>query len=125
VTDGRVNGSLNLSRALGDMEYKQSADLEAADQIVTAMPEVQSVDIMHLDCGSLYLAHDEVCGPRASRFTCRQQGLASGVQGLYLLQLRLRSRNVRRLRLYCRPPIVGWSEFAPLFCPCWACRCGG
>lgn len=40
VTDGRVNGSLNLSRALGDMEYKQSADLEAADQIVTAMPEV-------------------------------------------------------------------------------------
>ncbi len=40
MTDGRVNGSLNLSRALGDMEYKQSADLEAADQIVTAMPEV-------------------------------------------------------------------------------------
>lgn len=41
VTDGRVNGSLNLSRALGDMEYKQSADLEAAEQIVTAVPEVR------------------------------------------------------------------------------------
>jgi serine/threonine protein phosphatase PrpC len=41
VTDGRVNGSLNLSRALGDMEYKQSADLEPADQIVTAVPEVR------------------------------------------------------------------------------------
>ncbi len=41
VTDGRVNGSLNLSRALGDMEYKQSSDLQAAEQIVTAVPEVQ------------------------------------------------------------------------------------
>lgn len=40
MTDGRVNGSLNLSRALGDMEYKQSADLQAAEQIVTAVPEV-------------------------------------------------------------------------------------
>lgn len=40
MTDGRVNGSLNLSRALGDMEYKQSADLGAAEQIVTAVPEV-------------------------------------------------------------------------------------
>ena len=41
VADGRVNGSLNLSRALGDMEYKQSADLAAEDQIVTAVPEVR------------------------------------------------------------------------------------
>lgn len=44
MTDGRVNGSLNLSRALGDMEYKQSADLEAAEQIVTAVPEVWLVN---------------------------------------------------------------------------------
>lgn len=40
MADGRVNGSLNLSRALGDMEYKQSTDLAAEDQIVTAVPEV-------------------------------------------------------------------------------------
>ena len=32
VADGRVNGSLNLSRALGDMEYKRSAELQAAEQ---------------------------------------------------------------------------------------------
>ena len=26
VTDGRVNGNLNLSRALGDLEYKSQKD---------------------------------------------------------------------------------------------------
>ncbi len=40
VAEGRVNGSLNLSRALGDMEYKQSAALGPEAQIVTAVPEV-------------------------------------------------------------------------------------
>ena len=27
ITDGRVNGNLNLSRAMGDLEYKKNADL--------------------------------------------------------------------------------------------------
>ncbi|KAK9843641.1 hypothetical protein WJX81_000782 [Elliptochloris bilobata] len=41
VAEGRVNGSLNLSRALGDMEYKQSAALGPEAQIVTAVPEIR------------------------------------------------------------------------------------
>ncbi|KDD74472.1 protein phosphatase 2C, partial [Helicosporidium sp. ATCC 50920] len=41
VADGRVNGSLNLSRALGDMEYKQNRDLPPQEQSVTAFPEVR------------------------------------------------------------------------------------
>ena len=45
VTEGRVNGSLNLSRALGDMEYKQRRDLPAAAQAVTAQPEILSTPI--------------------------------------------------------------------------------
>lgn len=36
VADGRVNGSLNLSRALGDMEFKRSAHLSAAEQVRSA-----------------------------------------------------------------------------------------
>lgn len=36
-----MNGSLNLSRALGDMEYKQSASLGPEAQIVTAVPEAR------------------------------------------------------------------------------------
>jgi protein phosphatase 1G len=41
VADGRVNGSLNLSRALGDMEYKTAAALPPAEQAVTALPEMR------------------------------------------------------------------------------------
>lgn len=41
VADGRVNGSLNLSRALGDMEYKQTKELGPDEQMVTAVPEVR------------------------------------------------------------------------------------
>jgi protein phosphatase 1G len=41
VADGRVNGSLNLSRALGDLEYKQTAGLSPEEQMVTANPEIR------------------------------------------------------------------------------------
>eukprot|EP01064_Diplonema_japonicum_P027662 TRINITY_DN4046_c4_g1_i1.p1 TRINITY_DN4046_c4_g1~~TRINITY_DN4046_c4_g1_i1.p1 ORF type:complete len:338 (+),score=63.47 TRINITY_DN4046_c4_g1_i1:86-1015(+) len=40
VTGGRVNGSLALSRALGDFEYKQNPDLPQEKQVVTANPDV-------------------------------------------------------------------------------------
>ena len=36
----RVDGSLALSRALGDLEYKDRADLGARDQAVTAFPDI-------------------------------------------------------------------------------------
>lgn len=40
VDFGRVNGNLALSRALGDFEFKKSADLSPEQQIVTAYPDV-------------------------------------------------------------------------------------
>ncbi|MCJ1313255.1 Protein phosphatase 2C 2 [Agyrium rufum] len=40
VDFGRVNGNLALSRALGDFEFKKSADLSPEQQIVTAFPDV-------------------------------------------------------------------------------------
>ncbi|KAL2327824.1 hypothetical protein Fmac_021251 [Flemingia macrophylla] len=39
---GRVNGSLNLARAIGDMEFKQNKYLPAEKQIVTAEPDITS-----------------------------------------------------------------------------------
>jgi len=41
VDFGRVNGNLALSRAIGDFEFKKSADLPPESQIVTAFPDVQ------------------------------------------------------------------------------------
>uniref|UniRef100_A0A1I7Z135 protein-serine/threonine phosphatase n=1 Tax=Steinernema glaseri TaxID=37863 RepID=A0A1I7Z135_9BILA len=39
--DGRVNGGLNLSRALGDHFYKKNSSLELKDQMISAMPDVK------------------------------------------------------------------------------------
>lgn len=45
VDFGRVNGNLALSRAIGDFEFKKSADLSPEQQIVTAFPDVISHEI--------------------------------------------------------------------------------
>ena len=45
VDDGRVNGMLALSRALGDFEYKNSPQMKAKDQAVSAFPDVKIVPI--------------------------------------------------------------------------------
>ncbi|KAH7564515.1 hypothetical protein BM1_01562 [Bipolaris maydis] len=45
VDFGRVNGNLALSRAIGDFEFKKSADLPPEQQIVTAYPDVEIHDI--------------------------------------------------------------------------------
>ena len=40
VTDGRVNGNLNLSRALGDMEYKSQKDRDRDCQLIISKPDI-------------------------------------------------------------------------------------
>lgn len=40
VSEGRVNDNLNLSRAIGDFEYKRNSSLDAKKQIITAFPDV-------------------------------------------------------------------------------------
>ncbi|KAF7512399.1 hypothetical protein GJ744_001334 [Endocarpon pusillum] len=45
VDFGRVNGNLALSRAIGDFEFKKSADLSPEQQIVTAFPDVVMHDV--------------------------------------------------------------------------------
>jgi len=49
VDFGRVNGNLALSRAIGDFEFKKSADLPPENQIVTAFPDVEEHDITEED----------------------------------------------------------------------------
>ena len=41
VEDGRVNGMLALSRALGDFEYKNNTQIDAKDQAVSAFPDIR------------------------------------------------------------------------------------
>ncbi|XP_010526243.1 PREDICTED: probable protein phosphatase 2C 60 [Tarenaya hassleriana] len=56
---GRVNGSLNLARAIGDMEFKQNKFLPAEEQIVSANPDINTVELCD-DDDFLILACDGI-----------------------------------------------------------------
>lgn len=47
--DGRVNGGLNLSRAFGDHSYKINKDLPLEEQMITALPDIRTIDILPED----------------------------------------------------------------------------
>jgi len=40
VSNGRVNGNLNLTRAIGDQDYKRDRSLPPSKQIITCVPDV-------------------------------------------------------------------------------------
>ncbi|KAL4559865.1 hypothetical protein LXL04_032011 [Taraxacum kok-saghyz] len=46
---GRVNGTLNLTRAIGDMELKKDKSLPAEKQILTANPDINIVELCEHD----------------------------------------------------------------------------
>jgi protein phosphatase 1G len=45
----RVNGNLSLSRAIGDLRYKTNTDLEPAAQIITAEPDIKTIELTSED----------------------------------------------------------------------------
>ena len=59
VEDGRVMGNLNLSRSIGDLEYKKNSSIPQKDQMITAYPEVK-IDTLTSKDEFLVLACDGV-----------------------------------------------------------------
>lgn len=56
---GRVNGGLNLSRALGDIEYKKNLSLKPEEQMVTANPDFikiknENIDFIIMGCDGIW-----------------------------------------------------------------------
>jgi len=47
--DGRVNGGLNLSRAFGDHSYKTNKDLPLEEQMISALPDIRTIDLIPED----------------------------------------------------------------------------
>jgi protein phosphatase 2C family protein 2/3 len=66
VDFGRVNGNLALSRAIGDFEFKKSAELAPEQQIVTAYPDVTVHEISD-DDEFLVVACDGICDCQSSQ----------------------------------------------------------
>jgi len=69
IIEGRVNGNLNLSRALGDLEYKKNPALRPAEQLISPMPDVMKRTIKPEDqflvmgCDGIWeiLTMEEIC----------------------------------------------------------------
>lgn len=69
VIEGRVNGNLNLSRSIGDLEFKKNPDLKPTEQLIIAYPDVQKRVIKPEDsflvmgCDGIWeiLSEDEIC----------------------------------------------------------------
>lgn len=45
VREGRVQGDLNLSRAIGDHRYKLNSSLSDREQMITALPDIKRLTI--------------------------------------------------------------------------------
>lgn len=80
--DGRVNGGLNLSRAIGDHFYKRNKALPPEDQMISAMPDVKVLtlneehDFMVIACDGIWnvLSSQEVVDFVSERIKPDQNG---------------------------------------------------
>eukprot|EP00745_Piridium_sociabile_P040746 TRINITY_DN7906_c0_g2_i1.p1 TRINITY_DN7906_c0_g2~~TRINITY_DN7906_c0_g2_i1.p1 ORF type:complete len:451 (+),score=54.34 TRINITY_DN7906_c0_g2_i1:158-1510(+) len=80
VIRGRVDGNLNLSRALGDLYYKRDAGLKPEEQRITANPELEVIELTDEDefvilaCDGIWdclTSQDCVDYVRQKLFACR------------------------------------------------------
>lgn len=80
VTVCRVNGDLSLSRAIGDLEYKQNTALPPGDQLIVATPDVRSFkrdpsdEFLLIACDGVW---DVVDSQEAVDFVRKRLGLRS------------------------------------------------
>jgi len=59
VEENRVKGVLNLSRSMGDMEYKNDKNLKVEEQMITVVPEIK-IEERKSDCEFLVIACDGI-----------------------------------------------------------------
>lgn len=60
ITNGRIDGNLNLSRSLGDLQYKKNPALKPEEQKISAAPDVKKIeftkefDFIVMGCDGIY-----------------------------------------------------------------------
>jgi len=65
--DGRVNGGLNLSRAIGDHAYKQNKTLPLKDQMISSQPDLKVLDLNPAQDSWMILACDGIWNSMSSQ----------------------------------------------------------
>lgn len=92
VSDGRILGNLNLSRGLGDSEYKVDAKLKPEDQIMSYLPDVKidkksdDIDFIVIACDGIWdcKTNQEVCDFFLDRFNKEPNGkISTFIEQLY------------------------------------------
>eukprot|EP00831_Metopus_contortus_P073593 TRINITY_DN6712_c0_g1_i2.p2 TRINITY_DN6712_c0_g1~~TRINITY_DN6712_c0_g1_i2.p2 ORF type:complete len:340 (+),score=65.34 TRINITY_DN6712_c0_g1_i2:164-1183(+) len=66
VEEGRVEGNLNLSRAFGDLRYKQNRKLKQSEQMISPEPDVR-VEKLTPDCDFLVMGCDGIYETKTSQ----------------------------------------------------------
>ena len=69
VNEGRIKGNLNLSRSIGDLEYKNNEKINVKEQMITAYPEINiekiddNVEFIIIGCDGIWdcLSPQEAC----------------------------------------------------------------
>lgn len=87
IIEGRVNGNLNLSRAIGDLEYKKNPGLKQTEQLISAEPDIVSRELTSEDefivmgCDGVWeiLTGLEICTIVDERFSGSKDGKVSAV----------------------------------------------
>lgn len=59
ITDGRVQGVLNLTRSIGDLTFKQLANKKVEEQIITSNPDIL-YDTLTKDCDFIVIGCDGI-----------------------------------------------------------------
>ncbi|KAJ4947485.1 hypothetical protein JOQ06_009520 [Pogonophryne albipinna] len=88
--DGRVNGGLNLSRAIGDHFYKRNKALPPDEQMISSMPDVKVLtlngdhDFMVIACDGIWnvLSSQEVVDFISERIKADQSGKVKSLSSI-------------------------------------------
>lgn len=88
VEDGRVNGNLALSRAIGDFGFKTNPSLPPEEQVVTVMPDVMEHEIKQDEDEFLVLACDGIwdCMESQEVIEFVRRGIAEGQELTYICE---------------------------------------
>jgi len=74
IIRGRVNGNLNLSRAIGDLDYKANDTLSRSEQLIISNPDIRTWDISN-DDQFLVIGCDGIWGRYEMEQVCRYLSL--------------------------------------------------
>uniref|UniRef100_A0A2K6TB68 Protein phosphatase 1G n=1 Tax=Saimiri boliviensis boliviensis TaxID=39432 RepID=A0A2K6TB68_SAIBB len=78
--DGRVNGGLNLSRAIGDHFYKRNKNLPPEEQMISALPDIKVLTLTD-DHEFMVIACDGIWAQAIARIKLLDQCLAPDTSG--------------------------------------------